>query len=302
MHGLQADKFVFCAKAQNHRSAEARLAGRPRFVKSERAYSCGGPIDRGVNMKRIAANFVKRFFEKRGYTITRPRFHEENAIDLRVMLAEPIERRKGSFTVLQIGANDGVTNDPIHDAVVRRGWKLIAVEPMPASFARLQQTYRGNPNITCVQCAIGTEDGESPIYSVRPRAQGETGDDQLASFSLETLRSHWRGTPGLDKRIEKYMVKSLSFKSLVAKYFLDNVDMLQIDVEGFDYQIITAAFQIQLFPEILAFEWWNLGKEKMWQCRSDLIKHGYRWLIDKGDVIAVRSGSDNDVAVRSDGY
>ncbi len=241
-------------------------------------------------IKRFVANRVKEFFGKRGYSITRPRFHEENAIDLRALLAEPIERRKGSFTVLQIGANDGITNDPIHAAVVSRGWRLIAVEPMPGPFARLQETYRGSQNVTCVQCAIGATDGQEKIYALRSKPGGGVFDEHLASFSLETLRKNWRTIPDLEDRIEEHLVKSLTLQSLVAQYCPEGVDMLQIDVEGLDYQIITAAFDMKMFPEVLAFEWSHLGKEAMWSCRCDLIKHGYRWLLDKGDVIAVRSG------------
>jgi FkbM family methyltransferase len=250
-------------------------------------------------IKRIIANQVKEFFGKRGYSITRARFHEENAIDLRALLAEPIEKRKGNFTVLQIGANDGISNDPVHAAVASRGWKLVAVEPMPGPFARLQETYRGNPKVTCVQCAIAKTDGEAAIYALRPEQdRGGTYDEHLASFSLETLRKNWRTIPGIDARIEKHTVNALSLESLVARYCSGGVDMLQIDVEGFDYDIVSAAFNMKLFPDVLAFEWVHLGREAMWLCRSDLIKHGYRWLLDKGDVIAVRSETPTPVSVQ----
>ena len=211
-------------------------------------------------IKRFAANGIKRFFENRGYSINRPRFHEENAIDLRKLLAEPIEKRKGRLDVLQIGANDGVTNDPIHPAVLSRGWNLVAVEPMPAPFAKLRETYRGVANVICVQCAIGNADGEAVIYALRPVRNAGVYDEHLASFSLETLKKSWRSIPDLDKRIEKHFVKSLTLKSLMRHCNLNEVDMLQVDVEGFDYNIIRAAFEMQLFPKILAFEWSHLTK------------------------------------------
>ena len=92
-------------------------------------------------LRSRAADTPTELLGKRGYAITRPRFHEENAIDIRALLAEPIEKQNGRFVVLQVGANDGVMNDPIHDAVVRRGWHLYAVEPVPSTFTSLQETY-----------------------------------------------------------------------------------------------------------------------------------------------------------------
>ena len=239
-------------------------------------------------MKRWIANRVAGFLNRRGYAITRPRFHEENPIDLRGLLAEPIQQRKGQFSVLQVGANDGISNDPIHHLVVSRKWRLLAVEPMEGSFNRLVNTYRDNPHVRCVQCAVGATDGQAIMYSIDP--QGANGfDDHLSSFSLDVLKKHWRHIPDLSERVTTHAVKSLTLSSLMKENEFTDVDMLQIDTEGFDYEVIKMALHCGLFPEIIAFEWEHLGKQAMWDCRCDLIKYGYKWLITKGDVVAVRS-------------
>src|SRR3954468_10330611 len=48
---------------------------------------------------------------------------------------------------LQIGANDGVTGDPIRAFVTRYGWHGVCLEPQPEAFARLQATYRDQPQV-----------------------------------------------------------------------------------------------------------------------------------------------------------
>lgn len=239
-------------------------------------------------VKRWLANRVAGFFDRRGYVITRPRFHEENSLDLRAMLAEPIQKEKGHLNVLQIGANDGIVNDPIRHLVVARGWHLWAVEPMPDPFERLVTNYRDYPNVRCVNCAVGLRDGDARIYSLRAKP-GETVDDQYSSFYLDAVRQHWRRIPDSWSRIEEHKVRCLSFPSLLSECRIDSLDMLQLDTEGFDYEIIKMAFAANVLPSILAFEFVNLSKADMWSCRCDLIKHGYEWLLVKGDVVALRT-------------
>jgi FkbM family methyltransferase len=241
----------------------------------------------GSGMKRWAANRLAEFLRRRGYIVTRTRFDEESPIDLRGLLAGSIERRKGRFEVLQIGANDGVENDPIHHNVLSRGWYLCAVEPMPGPFQRLQSNYRDVRTVTCLQCAVGHVDGEATLYTLAsPRA--DSVDDHLSSFSIDILRKHWRSIPDLQQRITTQTVRCLTFHSILGQSSLQEIDMLQIDTEGFDYEIIKMAFSAGLFPPILAFEWQHLDRQAMWDCRCDLIKHGYCWSLSKGDVIAMK--------------
>lgn len=236
-----------------------------------------------------AAAWAKRYLAKRGYQISRSRFHEDNVIDLRALLALPIERSKGRFVVLQIGANDGRTNDPIIDAVMARGWELYAVEPMPIPFERLKRTYAANPRVHCIRCAVDTQDGATDIYSIRQEHETEGPSvDQLTSFSREVVERHWRHVPHVGSRIESTTVPTLTLPTLIERYSIPEIDLLQIDTEGFDYEIIKMAFAAGVMPAIIAFEWVHLNKADMWSCRSDLVARGYRWMISKGDVIATR--------------
>lgn len=246
-----------------------------------------------MRVKSIVRSWAAERFvtalDKRGFQLTRPRFHEENSIDLRALLAEAIERQNGTVVVLQIGANDGVMNDPVHDAVISRGWHLYAVEPVPTTFARLEKNYAESPKVRCIPGAVGTEDGETPLYTIRQdRAVEGFPYHQFASFSRDVVERHWRYIPDVKDRVETIAVPTYTLTSLVEKFEIPRIDLLQIDTEGFDYEIIKMAFSAKIAPPILAFEWAHLSRSDMWDCRCALIEHGYRWLIDKGDVIAVR--------------
>jgi FkbM family methyltransferase len=237
-------------------------------------------------MKHWLANQVASFVKLRGYKISREAFHQEHEIDLRLLLAERIEREKGNVSVVQIGANDGVTNDPINHLVTSRGWSLLAVEPLAPAFSRLTQTYRFAPNVQCVRCAIAERNGELTLYTVAPSPDSGPMDDHLASFSREVLMKHWRRIPNLENRIVTQSVRAVTLQTLLEEYNVDAIDLMQIDTEGFDFEIIKMVLAAGLTPPILAFEWEHLDKQTMWECRGLLIEAGYRWLVVKGDVVA----------------
>lgn len=237
-------------------------------------------------MKKLLANWVSDALARRGYRISKHIFHQENEIDLRLLLAERIERRKGTVSVVQIGANDGISNDPIHHLIKARGWSLLAVEPLPSAYARLVETYRSFPNVKCVCCAVAAHDGELTLYTLAASPFGGALEDHLASFSLDVLKRHWRRVPHLESRIVPQPVRAVTLSTLIQQNNLDTVDMLQIDAEGFDYEIVKMAFAAGLRPPVLAFEWEHLNQQAMWDCRCDLVAAGYRWLAVKGDIVA----------------
>ena len=208
-------------------------------------------------MKTWAINHFKKQLLRRGYVVAKPMFHQENEIDLRLLLAERLEKRGRPLSVVQIGANDGIANDPLHHLVVARGWRLLAVEPLAPAFARLVRNYRDYPNVRCVQCAVSKDDGEATIYSLATVGDG-AGQDQLASFSLDVLKRNGRRVPGLGSRIQATKVRALTLRTLLEENGITSVDILQIDTEGYDYELIKVAFGMGLKPSILAFEWEHL--------------------------------------------
>jgi FkbM family methyltransferase len=241
-------------------------------------------------MKRLIAKTIKNQIAKRGFQLSRPIFHGDCSIDLRELLYLRALTIKEStnFNVVQIGANDGSTNDPIHHLVKKYNWRLLAVEPLPEPFKSLEKVYVDFASVTAVNAAVSNNDGEMTLYTLKPLA-GREMDSHLASFSLDVLRKNFISVPNLEARIQEIRVPSLSFKTLLTKYEFEDIDFLQVDTEGFDWDVIKMAFDSNIIPKILAFEWTHLGKDKMWDCRCALVERGYQWLIDKGDVIAVQN-------------
>jgi FkbM family methyltransferase len=150
-----------------------------------------------------------------------------------------IARRAGRpLTFVQIGSNDGVVHDPIHQVVRTCGWSGVLVEPLPPLYERLVANYEGVPNLAFENAAIGTVDGTSTLYSVDPRPGDPYWIDQVASFDRATLEGHADRITGVRERIVEVPVASLTLATLIERHGLRSVDLMHIDVEGYDFEVL----------------------------------------------------------------
>jgi FkbM family methyltransferase len=187
------------------------------------------------------------------------------------------------LTFLQIGASDGITGDPIHEFVVRYGFRGVCLEPQPEAFARLEATYREQPSIRCVQAALAASDGTMPLYRFRPGPNVPEWAHMLASFSREVLADNFFG---IRSEIESLAVATISAQTLRARYKLDAVDLVQIDTEGFDFEIIKLLDLGSFRPTIIHFEAAVLLPADRQACYAYLAEHGYSVTPNGPDAVA----------------
>lgn len=231
---------------------------------------------------------------ERGYRITwAPRVvvgntaDTELGFDLEFVVAHLMLRRKDLFFI-QIGANDGITNDPLYKFITEFGWQGILVEPMPESFAALQETHRGRPGLTLLNAALAGEDGTLPIYTVRIDAGTFQKAQMYSSFDRNVVLRNSRFVPDIANRIEEVQVKAVSMKTLLGHAGSRPVDILAIDAEGFDYTILKMIDFTRLKPAIILYEHTHLNKADQEAAAELLAAHGYRMTRDTLDTIGYR--------------
>ena len=78
-----------------------------------------------------------------------------------------------SVRFVQLGSNDGLSGDPLHELVRERRWTGLLVEPIPALFERLQANYRDVDGLQFLQCAVGDQDGPITLYRVQGTRPGD---------------------------------------------------------------------------------------------------------------------------------
>jgi len=196
-------------------------------------------------------------------------------------------RTKGPFFFVQVGAQDGVTGDPIHVLVRRERWQGVLVEPRRTSFAALQRSYSGCPGLQFLNVAIAPEAGEQEMHFVRDEG-GELPDwaQGLGSFRLETLLSHESEIPGLRERLARERVTCTTWEAVLDRVPRADIDLLQIDVEGLDYELLRCFPFARSRPGVVRYEHKHLRPEDRVACDELLLARGYILLVEPRDTTA----------------
>ena len=213
---------------------------------------------------------------------------KELVIDLE-MVVLPYAIEKKQFTFVQIGAYDGTSNDPIRRLVTALGWTGVMLEPQPELFHRLVESYKGYQGLRFENAAVGNVDGMKTLYRIRPDAVGvPEWATQLASFDLKTLLHHETWIPNIKQYLEEIPVPSLTIETLVSRHSLKEIDLLQIDAEGYDAKIIDTIPLSKIRPRFISFEHRHLERSEFDDCCARLVKHGYKLAVGDVDTYASR--------------
>jgi FkbM family methyltransferase len=185
-------------------------------------------------------------------------------------------RNNPQFTFMQVGAFDGKVDDDLRSLIQVHQLRGVLVEPQPAAFARLQKTYRNEPQLTLLQAAIAEQEGVRDLYCLRG------APSMLASFDRDHLRRH--NVP--HHEIVAQRVVCHTVESAMRAAGLTHVDFIQIDAEGYDWSIIRSIDFSRLRPQILRFEYRHMSAADADACLLHLASHGYRFIVESRDIIA----------------
>lgn len=193
---------------------------------------------------------------------------------------------------VQVGAHDGTQLDPLRDQIRARRWSGIMVEPVPYVFERLQANYGAHPRIALENIAIADRDGTLPFHHL---PEADAGDDTwrwydaLGSFRRDVLLSHERQIPDIADRVVTSEVPCLTFERLCAKHGVEVIDVVQIDTEGYDDVVLDGIDLVRHRPGVVLFERLHLDEATHRRCTDRLVAHGYEWISDPMDTLAVRA-------------
>ena len=244
-------------------------------------------------MKRL----VKAGLERFGYVIVRrsplasdPSY--EIALDFEYVLAHYLRRRtlQRPFFFVQVGAFDGVSSDPLHAHVLEDGWQGVLVEPQHRYFERLVENYAGMEGLEFVNAAVDRQAGSRPLYQVQDE-QGNPIDSYagLASFSRDRL-VNWQSRDGhrapAGSRIGAVPVHCVTFDELLGE--TEYVDLLHLDVEGYELELLRLFDLARFTPAIVRFEHAHLMQSDWNEAVRLLAGHGYRMLREEYDTTAYR--------------
>jgi FkbM family methyltransferase len=122
-------------------------------------------------------------------------------------------------TVVDVGANVGF----IAIRAAKTAERVIAIEPHPERFRYLKENVHVNGlrNITLVNCAVGADEGELTLYDVDPT---------LGPRPLDVSARAGRGS--------RFQVRMRTLDSLLDDLGVSGVDLVKIDVEGYECEVV----------------------------------------------------------------
>jgi FkbM family methyltransferase len=205
------------------------------------------------------------------------------------------ERAGSEVSFIQIGAFDGVSNDPLHPFIIAHRWRGVLVEPQTAPFDQLKKNYRGHDQLTFVNAAIGETDGVIDFYVVPEGENLPPRSQNIASLKKDNVLKHRDGLPDygvrvgiedIEERVEAVQVETLTFATLVERCGVERLDLLQVDAEGYDARILAQVDFERFHPPIVRYEHMHLSGEEQEATLRLLRGHGYLVVIGFTETLA----------------
>jgi FkbM family methyltransferase len=213
--------------------------------------------------------------------------------ELQKFLRDSIESQP-SFSILQVGAYDGVSNDSVYDLLQSYiHTRAVLLEPQPGPFAKLDKLWEGSERITPICAALSDSTGTRPLYKIADAYKHtHPFPDQVSSFyksRVEVACSRYVWRPASDY-ITSVMVPTVDWATLVQRY--GRFDFVAIDAEGYDAEVLQQIDLVKDPPGIILYEHRLLSRRLRKQCERLLKSHGYALaLVNNMDTVATRSRS-----------
>jgi FkbM family methyltransferase len=172
---------------------------------------------------------------------------------------------------VQIGANDGLRNDPIRELVIRYKWNGILIEPLPNVFDLLKENYKYLHNkLRFINAAISNGSEDLTFYSFNNEFLSSlTTEEKLnylrkSSFSREHVESVIERNNESLAILKEIRVPTITIESIYRQYCNnEKIDLLVIDAEGHEPTIIQSINFNILRPTVILFESHNLKENKL---------------------------------------
>ena len=186
-------------------------------------------------------------------------------------------------SLIQIGANDGVSHDHLHKIIKKFRLQSLLLEPIKKYFLDLQNNYAAYDNVKLENSALSINNEIFFLYKVNPEHFEKYGtlSSGISSFNKEHLLKH-----GIKKKhIVQEKVNQISFDELLNKYNFKSFDLLLIDTEGSDCNIVNNFFfKIKEIRPIIIFEWSHIKNNELENTLSNIIKNSYSFFPIGDDI------------------
>ena len=255
--------------------------------------------------KWMLKKFLKLLASKTGHKISKqlPFFlnHSESLVQISFehVLSELIISL-GNCQFIQVGANDGSLNDPLKKFIIKNYLRGVMIEPQPKIFGKLKSKYEklDLDGIFLENIAIDRDSSFRNLYTVKNPSNPE---DLWAHAAASFDKSHIEKMLSQDSLnasggcITKVAVRCENFHYILDKYEMNKLDLLQIDAEGYDFELLKIFPFSRVIPKIIHFEHIHLNEIDRNNCLEFLHNIGYSFVVEYFDITAVHKNLKDTV-------
>lgn len=193
--------------------------------------------------------------------------------------------RDPGFFFIQVGANDGVRFDGLYQKVTAVNAGGIVIEPLPRYFRRLAVNYEDYPGVRPLNVALHPTLARVEIFHVDPDKAVQLPPWTHGIGSLDRGHHRRSGTPA--DCMTSTTVDAITFSAVLDRFDVRRIDLLQIDVEGFDLAILEMVPFERIRPRLIKFEVTSMDEAAKAKAFALLARHGYRTHVEGEDGIAI---------------
>jgi len=161
-------------------------------------------------------------------------------------------------TIIQIGSHIGDTRNDLIFKEVNKTSKLILVEPVPYLFKKLKENYdkKEIDDIIYINKAVSSHVGN--IELTIPSEKNDFSKfpfwaSQLSSVNENHIKNHQSKGKITNLIVEKIKVPTTTLDKIIEDYNLKEIELIQTDTEGHDYDILFS-YSFKIKPKKILFE------------------------------------------------
>ena len=200
------------------------------------------------------------------------------------------------FELVVLGAHIGVH---IRDEISKiKNSPILLVEPVPHNVDAIKENLKEFKNIIIEPVAISNINEKKDFYFVKGNSINKLKKhwaSGIGSFDKNHLISH-RSKRFLieDNDIDKVVIETLRFKDLIKKHSITEIEKIIIDVEGFEYEILSDIDLAEIKINSIMFEYKHFdgylkSGDKLQEIIQKFEKNNYKVSkIDKENILAIK--------------
>lgn len=194
-------------------------------------------------------------------------------------------------SLVEIGAYDGI-NYSNSSGLIENGWTAILIEPIPIFALAAKSRYINRTNVTVLECAVSDKEELLEFQIAGPLT---SANKRLLD---EYTRISW-AAPTLKFSNEKTSISAITLASILNQPESGYVDLLIVDVEGFEDKVFATFEQIKNLPNMIIVEMTELHPDFKYSIRTYL---EIRNLIEVYGYKVIYKDSINTIFVKNELY